>query len=593
MSKNEKQLLKVRHSAEHVLTMAIKKLGYKFHMAMGPATDTGFYFDFELLEGEISEKDFEKIEDEMKLIISKNLPITNQSIDINVARKLFKNNPYKQEWLDEIENKNDQATVYWIGNPNEAESFVDLCKGPHVSSTKEIIAIKLLSIAGAYWKGNENNKMLTRIYGTAFETQKDLDEYLRKVELNKQRDHRKLGKELDLFTFSDLVGAGLPLYTPKGTTIKNELQKHLLSISKKYGMQQVSIPHLAKIELYEISGHASKFKNELFMVKSHYNQEFVLKPVNCPHHTQIYDSRPRSYKDLPLRYIESTMQYRDEKPGEIGGLTRTRGFTVDDGHTFCRVDQIKKEALIIGKIIEEFYTGCGMWGKHWVSLSVRDYSSPEKYIGEKSDWDKAEQMIKEVSSELKLDGRIIEGEAAIYGPKIDYMFYDALGNERQLATIQVDFAMPKRFKLKYIDQNGKAQTPVMLHRAILGSYERFLTILIEHFKGAFPTWISPIQVSIIPISENQNGYANKIREILEDNDIRVEIDDRNETMGNKIRKAQEQKIPYMLLIGKKEEEAKTVSLRTRDGQQKNNISLETFTKTVINNIISKSLDLKV
>ncbi|PIR42255.1 threonine--tRNA ligase [candidate division WWE3 bacterium CG_4_9_14_0_2_um_filter_35_11] len=589
----ENKLHESRHSAEHVLTQAMKNLGYKFHMAMGPATDDGFYFDFELLEGTISEDDFPKIEKEIEKIIKLDLPITEHEINADDARKLFKDNPYKQEWIDEIISNESPLTIYWIGTPDAKDSFVDLCKGPHVNSTKEIGVVKLLSIAGAYWRGSEKNKMLTRIYGTAFETKKELEEYLEKKEKQSANDHRILGKKLDLFAFSDLVGKGFVMYTPKGTIIKNELKNALVAMSKKYGVLEVNIPHLAKIDLYKISGHADKFSDELFRVTTHYDEEFVLKPVNCPHHTQIYASKPRSYRDLPIRYIESTQQHRDEKPGAIGGLNRTRSFEIDDGHTFCTPNQIKQEVINTIKIVEEFYTGLGMWGKHWVSLSFSDPNTPEKYIGEPKDWQKAEEMLQQISDELKLNAKVMIGEAALYGPKIDFMLKDVQGNDRQLATVQVDFAMPKRFELTYTDEGGVKKTPVMMHRAILGSYGRFIANLIESTGGAFPVWLSPVQVMVIAISEKSFDYAKKIESELNMEDIRVESDLSSETMGNKIRKAGEQKVPYMLIIGEKEAEAKTVSIRTRDGKQKNNVDLKTFTSMIKTNIMTKSLEVNI
>jgi len=582
------QLYKIRHSTEHVLMQAMKDLGYQFLMASGPATDDGFYFDFELIEGHLAEEDFPKIEARMNEIVSMDLPITMEELTQEKARELFSTNPYKQEWLDDITSRNEKITVYWTGTPNSVQSFVDLCKGPHVDSTKDIGAFKLLSVAGAYWKGHEKNKMLTRIYGTAFETQEQLDTYLKEVELRKENDHRILGQKYDLFTFSDLVGKGFVMFTPNGTIVKNELKNALFKISRKYGVQEVNIPHMAKLELYKKSGHADKFSDELFKVTSHYDEEFVLKPVNCPHHTQIYASRPRSYRDLPIRYIESTQQHRDEKPGAMSGLNRTRSFEVDDGHTFCTPEQIKQEAINTIKIIEEFYTILGMWGKQWVSLSFRDPNTPEKYIGEVKDWDIAENMLKEINDELQLDAKMMEGEAALYGPKIDFMLKDALGNDRQLGTVQLDFAMPARFGLTYVAEDGTEKTPVMLHRAILGSYNRFMASLLESTGGAFPLWLSPVQVTIIPISDKSYDYAKQIAQTLFDAEIRYEIDNKDETMGNKIRKAQEMKIPYMIIVGEKEMAANTISIRNREGKQENGVQLASFTTWLKDNIISKS-----
>ena len=422
-----------------------------------------------------------------------------------------------------------------------------------------------MRVAGAYWRGDEKQPQMQRLYGVAFATEEELKQHLKQLEEAKARDHRKLGQELDLFAFSDLVGSGLPLYTPKGAVIIEELKNALKDLSRDYDMQPVSIPHLAKLELYKISGHAEKFENELFRVKSHYNQEFVLKPVNCPHHTQIYASRPRSYRDLPIRYVEQTMQYRDEKPGQIGGLQRTRGFTVDDGHTFCRVDQIKQEASVLVEIIRDFYKRLDLWGDHWVSLSVRDPATPEAYIGDPKDWDQAEQMLADVAKEYKLGAKRIEGEAALYGPKIDFMFKDALGRETQLATIQLDFAMPKRFGLSYTDKDDKEVPPVMIHRAILGSFERFMMLLIEHTAGRFPIWLAPEQVRLITVNQEKAtvDFASDVLTKAKKLGIRLSVDNSNESVGKKIRAAELAKVPYTVVIGEKEIESGEVVPRIR------------------------------
>ena len=431
-------------------------------------------------------------------------------------------------------------------------------------------AFKLDKFSAAYWRGDQARGInMQRLYALVYETQAELDKFIQGREEAKKYDHRILGQQLDLFYFSDIVGPGLPLYTAKGTTIKNKLKDLLVSISKKYGVHEVSIPHFANRKLYEISGHAAKFSNELFSVVSHYDGDFVLKPVNCPHHTQIYAGKPRSYRDLPLRFIESTMQYRDEKPGSIGGLTRTRGFMVDDGHTFCRVDQIKSEAVNTLTIIKEFYTSMGLWGNQWVSISVRDYSHPENYTGLPEDWDKAEEMLKSISSEYGLEGKICEGEAALYGPKLDFMYHDAQGKERQLATVQIDFATPKRFELTYTDETGGDSTPVMLHRAILGSYERFVAILLEKSKGNLPFWLSPTQIKILTINDQVLSFVDQIKAILDEtilmkplkyNEIRYEVDDRAESLGKKIKEAKIAKIPMLMVIGQKDVDANQVSI---------------------------------
>jgi len=559
----QKNIENIRHSLSHIMTMAVLELYPEAGLGVGPIIDNGFYQDYDLPE-KISEDVLSRLEQRMKEIIKENISFEQYTMPTEKALDFYKNDEYKTALITDLHKEGEtEVSFYRSGN------FENLCKGPHVGTTKEIDrrAFKLTKIAGAYWRGDEKNKMLTRIYGVAFENKEQLKNYLAMIEEAKKRDHRKLGKELDLFTFSDLVGSGLPLFTPKGTIIRNELQKALLDAGEGYGMQPVSIPHIAKRALYETSGHAEKFGDELIKVISHYD-EFVMKPVNCPHHTQIYASRPRSYRDLPLRYIESTMQYRDEKPGEISGLTRVRAITCDDGHTFCTFSQIKTEVEILCKIIEKFYTALGMYGKHWVSLSVRDSSNPEGYIGKVEDWDRAESMLEQMASDLGLGAKRVEGEAAIYGPKIDFMFEDSLGREWQLATVQLDFNLPKRFGLVYTDKEGKEAVPVMIHRAILGSYERFMAVLIEHYAGAFPLWLSPVQVHIIPVStEKHLDGARDLAQELQNAGIRVEVDGADETVGKKIRKAAQQKAPYILVVGEKELAGEPLCIRKRGTEE--------------------------
>ncbi|MEX0869976.1 MAG: threonine--tRNA ligase [Candidatus Spechtbacterales bacterium] len=586
----------IRHTFAHVLAQAVLKFHPEAQLGVGPSIEDGFYYDFGNIE--LSDKELKKIQGEMKKIISRDLKIKKELWEPERARQHYKKlkQPYKLELIDEFtgvgplgaEGRRGPTPVKKVGMVHTGEEFLDLCRGGHVKSTGElnVDAFKLMRVAGAYWRGDEKNPMLTRIYGVAFETKEELEDHLKWLEEAEKRDHRRLGKELDLFTFSPLVGSGLPLFTPKGTIIRTELQKAVTEISKKYGAQPVSIPHIGKIELYETSGHAEKFGDELLKVKGHY-EDFVIKPVNCPHHTQIYASRPRSYRDLPIRFIESTMQYRDEKPGEIGGLTRVRAITVDDGHIFCTVDQIKEEAKNVAKVIEEFYKGLGMWGNHWVSLSVQDPKTPEAYIGEPKDWKKAERMLADISKELKLGAKRVEGEAALYGPKIDFMFKDSLGRERQLATIQLDFAMPKRFGLTYTNEKGAGATPVMIHRAILGSYERFMAILIEHYAGAFPLWLSPVQVSVVPVSEKFNAYGKKVIKELEASGVRVELQDENESLAKKIRNGEKQKTPYLLVVGEKEKKAGSVAVRSRKKGDEGSVKLERFVERVVGEIEKK------
>ena len=604
---NDEQLHAMRHSLAHIMASAVTKLWPEARLGVGPVVESGFYYDIDIPGVTISTDDFKKIEKEMQSIIKADQKFVKSEMGVDEAITWSKEakQPYKEELLNDLkragttvakdldsetlgvaasgESAVDKVSFYTNGD------FTDLCRGPHAESTRKVGAFKLMRIAGAYWRGKETNPQMQRLYGVAFATKDDLAAHLRFLEEAKARDHRKIGQELDLFTFSDLVGSGLPLYTPRGTVIIEELKNVLKEISRQYDMLQVSIPHLAKIDLYQTSGHAAKFSEELFTVKSHYDQEFILKPVNCPHHTQIYASRPRSYRELPLRYIEQTMQYRDEKPGQIGGLQRTRGFTVDDGHTFCRVDQIEQEAGMIVDVVREFYQNLGLWGDHWVSLSVRDSATPDAYVGDPADWDKAEQMLEDMAKKYDLNAKRMEGEAAIYGPKLDFMFKDALGRETQLATIQLDFAMPKRFNLTYTDQEGNAKHPVIIHRAILGSFERFMMLLIEHFAGKFPVWLSPEQLRIIQVKDTDDvaEFARSVMAAAKERGIRVTLDDSNESVGKKIRSAEIWKVPYSVVIGDKEVADKKLTPRIRrdiavEGREEATLDIEQVLSSIAN-----------
>jgi len=549
----------MRHSTSHLMAAAVLELypGTKF--GIGPAIDDGFYYDFELPRP-ISENDLQKIGKRMEEIKKRRWKFEKREVKIEDALKEAKKEkqPYKEDLIKELKKQGEnKVSFYKIGD------FEDLCRGPHLDNITEIGEFKLTSLAGAYWKGDEKSQMLTRIYGTVFPTKEELDKYLANIEEAKKRDHRKLGRELDLFCFSDLVGPGLPLFTPKGVAIIDELQKHIEGICRNYGFQKVMNPHLAKLHLYELSGHAKKFPDELFSVTSPKGHEFVMRPVLCPHQTQIYASKKRSYRDLPIRYMESGKMYRAEKTGEVGGLSRVYAITVEDGHTFCRVDQIKQEAMNMVKIIKDFYSSLGMWGNHWVSLSVRDYDHQEKYIGDPADWDVCEKMLEEISKEMKLEAKRCEGEAALYGPKLDFMFKDALGKEIQIPTVQLDFATPKRFGLVYTDKEGKEINAVMVHRAVLGSYERFLVLLIEHFAGNFPLWLAPVQAKILPINDKLAKYVDGVKKELEEAGIRVEVDLRTESLGKKIRDSEMERIPYMIIIGDKEKSAKKIAVRSK------------------------------
>lgn len=576
----------IRHSLSHVMAAVVQKLWPDVKFAIGPDIDNGFYYDIDFGDKKIGEEDLKKIEDEMKNIIKADLTFEKSEMDTDkaIAKEKKSGQIYKQELIEDLEKDGEKKVSYY-----QLGDFEDLCRGPHVASSGELPndAFKLNKLAGAYWRGDEKNKMLTRIYGLAFASKKELDDYLLMLEEAEKRDHRKLGKELDLFCFSDLVGAGLPLFTPKGTILIEELKKHIEQVCRGYGFEKVMTPHLAKIDLYEISGHAKKFGDELFHVTSDKGHDFVMKPVQCPHQTQIYTSRTRSYRDLPIRYMESEKQYRAEKSGEVGGLSRVYAITVEDGHTFCRVDQVKQELKNMVDIIKDFYSALGLWGRHWVSLSVRDYAHPEKYIGTPEDWDTCEEMLKQISDEMGLNAKRCEGEAALYGPKLDFMFRDSIGKEVQIPTVQVDFATPKKFNLTYVDKDGKEKNPVMVHRAILGSYERFLMLLIEHFAGAFPVWLSPVQVKLVAVSEKHIEFVQKLADEFKKEDIRVELDISDETVGNKIRKAVAEKVPYMLVIGDKEAGSDNLCVRDRGSKDTREVSKEEFFTEIKNKIKDK------
>ncbi|MDH5442337.1 MAG: threonine--tRNA ligase, partial [Candidatus Nomurabacteria bacterium] len=499
---------------------------------------------------------------------------SHKKVSADEAREIYSNNLYKTELINEIESKGEEITLYTVGD------FTDLCRGGHVDFPANDIdprSFELSHVAGAYWRGDEKNPMLTRIYGLAFESPEKLAEYKEMLAEAKKRDHRKIGKELDLFTFSDLVGAGLPLFTPRGTLLRELIVQKIHDIQKQFGYQRVTIPHITKKELYETSGHWEKFGDELFHVHGKSDAEFVMKPMNCPHHTQIYASQARSYRDLPIRYTESTMVYRDEQAGELLGLGRVRSITQDDGHVFCTPDQIESEIGNIVHVIREFYTSLDMWDDktYWVSLSVRDPATPEKYLGDTDVWDRAEKTLEDVAKKFDLNYKRVEGEAAFYGPKLDFMFHDAIGRERQLATAQLDFNMPKRFELEYTDSDSTKQTPVMIHRAIAGSLERFLSIIIEHFAGNFPVWMSPVQVIVVPVNPEAHGkYSTHVYEQLEKAGIRAEHSDENESLGKRIRKAKQFKTPYIVVVGDKESDDNTLTIEMRGDEKLEGVTVQ-------------------
>jgi threonyl-tRNA synthetase len=574
---------KKRHSLAHLLAAATLKLYPDTKIALGPHIENGFYYDMDFTEP-ISDSDLKKIQKAMKKMANSWTTFEPQTVSPAEAREFFAGNEYKLELIDEIEAKGEEITLYTSGD------FTDLCRGGHVDNFKQDVAMdafKLDRVAGAYWRGDENNKMLTRVYGLAFDTKKELDEFLAQREEAKKRDHRKIGKELELFTFSEKVGPGLPLFTPKGTLFRNLVVNKIDSIQNQYGYQQVCIPHITKSDLYKTSGHWEKYKDDLFYVKGKSDAEFVMKPMNCPHHTQIFDAEPRSYRDLPLRYVETTMVYRDEQAGELMGLSRVRSISQDDGHIFCTPDQIEEEVNNIVSIIREFYSSLNMFneGNYWVSLSVRDPENLDKYIGGNDLWDKAESILEKIAQNNNLDYQRIEGEAAFYGPKLDFQFRDALGREWQLGTAQLDFVQPARFELEYTDNEGQKQTPVMIHRAIAGSLERFMSLVIEHFAGYFPLWLSPTQIAVIPVNDDAHSeYAQQITDILKDLGARIELwNDDKDGFGKKVRRAKNEKLPYWIIIGDEEMNNNTITVESRDDQQKN-ISLDSFIGSIKDNL---------
>ena len=593
---SEEELKSMRHSLAHIMAQAIQHLWPQAKFGVGPAIDNGFYYDIYLDNGTISEADLPKIEEEMRKIVAADYPFEKRDVSVEEAIDwaIKGDRSFKVELLNDL--KRSGTTVASelagekMGSVSDGDSkvetvslysqgdYTDLCRGGHVDSTGKVGAFKLTKTAGAYWRGNENNPQMQRIYGVAFATQEELDEYLNRLEIAKQRDHRKLGKELDLYTTSPLVGIGLPLFTPRGTILRDIVAQYSNQLRQKFGFEKVWTPHITKKDLYETSGHWAKFGEELFLVKSQEtSDEMALKPMNCPHHTQIFASRPRSYRDMPVRYLETTTDYRDEKTGELGGLNRVRSLTQDDSHIFCRTDQIEGEINNLLSAARELYGSINM--KLRVRLSYRDES--DSYLGDLSLWDSAQNQLKSAVEKVGLDYFEQEGEAAFYGPKIDFMATDAIGREHQVATVQLDFVQPQRFGLEYADADGNFTTPVMIHCALLGSIERFLSVFIEHTGGWFPFWVAPEQVRILTINDTVLEYVDKITTILSDitlmkpvryNDVRFTIDSRNESLGKKIREATSMKIPVQLIVGPKDMEANEVSVRTQSGEEK--ISLE-------------------
>lgn len=585
------ELHKMRHSLAHIMAQAVQHLWPQAKFGVGPAIDDGFYYDIDLGGATISEDDFPKIEKEMKKIIAANYPFERRDVPIEDAIAWAESNHqvFKLELLNDLKRSGTTVAKELVGEDlgsvTDRDSklktvslysqgdYTDLCRGGHADSTGKVGAFKLMRVAGAYWRGDEKRQQMQRLYGVAFATHKELDDYLKNLELAKQRDHRKLGKELDLYTTSPLVGVGLPLFTPRGTILRDVVAQYSNQLRQKFGFEKVWTPHITKKDLYETSGHWAKFGEELFLVKSQEtSDEMALKPMNCPHHTQIFASRPRSYRDMPVRYLETTTDYRDEKTGELGGLNRVRSLTQDDSHVFCRPDQIEDEINNLLSAARELYGTIDM--KLRVRLSYRDDS--DAYLGDPGLWASAQNQLKTAVEKVGLDYFEQAGEAAFYGPKIDFMATDAIGREHQVATVQLDFVQPQRFGLEYTESDGNFTTPVMIHCALLGSIERFLSVFIEHTGGWFPFWAAPEQVRILTINDAVLDYVEEITTILSGvtlmkpikyNDVRFTTDIRNESIGKKIREATVVKIPTQIIVGPKDKAARVVSIRTRAGEE--------------------------
>ena len=577
---NDELLNNMRHSCAHLLAAAVQQLWPDAKFGVGPTIEDGFYYDFDLSH-RIVDEDLAAIEAKMAELASKGLSYEREELSITNARERMEsaNQPYKVELINDIEKtgstklgeegeKTGTVTFYKTGE------FVDLCRGGHVDATTEIGPFKLLSVAGAYWRGKEGNPMMQRVYGTCWTTQPELDAYLARIEEAKRRDHRKIGQDLDLFSFSDLVGQGLPLFAPKGAALRKLLDDFVWKLRSQAGYERVEIPHITKRELYEKSGHWEKFKDDLFKITTRDGHEFAMKPMSCPHHTQIFARKQFSYREMPQRYANTTMVYRDEQTGELAGLTRVRAITQDDSHVFCRSAQIKEEVAKIWEIVNTFYSAFEF--DLWVRLSFHDPKTPEKYLGDESVWQQSEQALRDIATEQGMKFVEVPGEAAFYGPKLDFMAKDAIGREHQVATIQLDMNMPERFDLTCVNEAGEKERIVMIHCAVMGSIERFLALLIEHLAGKFPTWLAPVQVKILPIADRHIDYAELVKQQLEQAGYRVEVDVRAESVGKKIRTAQLEQIPYMLVVGDKEIEANQVAVRAREAGDLGTMSTEDF-----------------
>lgn len=565
-----------RHTMAHIMAQAVMRIygQENVRLGIGPTIENGFYYDFEILNGVIKEEDLEKVEKEMKKIIKEDLKIERVEMSKDEAIKMMeeKGQIYKVELIKEIQDE--KVSFYKQGE------FVDLCRGPHLPRTGMIKHFKLLSVSGAYWRGSEKNPMLQRIYGTAFATKDELDNYLKMLEEAKKRDHRKLGPKLGLFFINTDVAAGMPIFLPKGATILNELMSFSRQLHKEYGYKEVMTPLIMNVKLWHQSGHWDHYKDNMYFTEKE-ETEYAVKPMNCPGHILIYKNDVVSYRDLPIRLFEFGKVHRYERSGVLHGLLRVRAFTQDDAHIFCRQDQIEEEVSSVVRLIDELYKPFGFTYRATLS------TMPEDHMGDEETWEKATNALKKVLEDIKLDFDIAEGEGAFYGPKVDFHVKDSLGREWQCATIQLDFQMPERFDLKYVDKDGIEKRPVMIHTAKYGSLERFFGILIEHYAGAFPLWISPVQVLVLPVSDKYIDYAKKVARLLSESNIRVEVDSRNETLGYKIREAQISKVPYMIIVGENEEKSGKISVRSRDGVEEKDVSVEEFVEVVRKAVVER------
>ncbi|MBU1118423.1 threonine--tRNA ligase [Patescibacteria group bacterium] len=588
MSKNNQPTLEIkRHSLSHILAAAVLEMFPEAKLGIGPAIDTGFYYDFELPRTLIPE-DLPLLEEKMKSLISQNLPFEKEVISIPDALSAFEkaNQPYKIELINELKKEGeDEVIIYRTG------SFVDLCSGPHVESSGELNqkSFSLEKTSGAYWRGDEKNPMLQRIYGLAFDTPKELRTFVALKKEAAKRDHRKLGKELDLFTFSDLIGPGLPLYTPKGFIVRNEIINYSRELNTKIGYEEVHTPNINKAELFKVSGHYEKYKDDMLEVHSHYTEEkYYLKPMNCPQHTQIFAAKKRSYKDLPLRFSDFANVYRDEKPGELAGLTRLKYFAVDDGHCFCSEDQVKDEFIKVMDVITEALKTYGLTD-YSIRLSLRDPEKKEKYIGDDTIWDESESLLRDLLTETNITFKEEIGEAAFYGPKVDIIVKDCLMREWQICTVQIDKNMPERFDLTYIDKDGTERRPVMIHRGIIGSAERLMAILIEEYAGKFPVWLAPYHVKVLSVSEKVLKETHTLVQTLKDRGLRIEEDLREESVGKKIADAIKDKVPYIVVLGEKEAKSGNIAVRKRDEKEIKEYSVDDFATLVKDDITKRTI----